>query len=659
MMIFLSPKAMFFSMVNATRARLSPVVVYLFGALLCGVFGVGVFGTAYAATPTFPLDKLKAGQTGYALTAVAKNRIERFKVEVLALQYDAGAGFPLVLVRAGGRVIEEAGGIASGMSGSPVYLSYGGKDALLGAISFTFPESTGGLGLVTPVATMRRTGPDTDSRTSSNPERKNPAYNSKHKSPQHKSPQHRAAAFGPKINFKDAAPVRTPLLLSGVSARASTFLGPLLAEGLEPLTLPTNGYSQNGYVKQDRAFVLQPGSAVSVQLVRGDITVAAVGTLTLIEDGAFWAFGHPLLGGGAASFALAPAYVTALVPSRTTPFKLADSGRRVLGSVTQDRPYAISGRLGRAPKFIPITLNFSGDAGALRRRFEVTEDERLYAPLLASATLQAFDELLEARRGGTAELAWDLTLKGGRRVRALEQTASPDDVAFAAAQLAAEPLAIFADNPFRAAEVERLAMSVRFERAQREAELVKVVPERKMLKVGEALFLNVRLQPYRADPVVERVKVRLPSKLRGTVTLTVRGGATPADGGGDLRPLLSFAELLAGLETNVQASELVVEVRIDGEPRLLTRLSLPYLVSGSEAVELEVRGPKPAAKPRKPGTKPDSKPGNEPEAPEVAPDLPETEPRDGPLEEPPLEPSLNLGFTDVSTGIFSGTLESP
>ncbi len=593
-----------------------------FGALLLGIFGVSV---AYAATPTFPLTALSAGQTGYALTAVAGNRIERFKVEVLALQYDAGAGFPLVLVRASGRVIEEAGGIASGMSGSPVYLQFKGKDALLGAISFTFPESTGGLGLVTPVATMRRTDPRSGERL-------------------------QAAAFGPRVNFRDAAPVRTPLLLSGVSERASTFLGPLLADGLEPLTLPTGGYSQNGYAKQDKAFVLQPGSAISVQLVRGDVTVAAVGTLTLTEDGAFWAFGHPLLGGGPASFALAPAYVTALVPSRTTPFKLADSGRRVLGSVTQDRPYAISGRLGQAPKFIPVTLNFSGDAGALKKRFEVTEDERLYAPLLASATLQAFDELLEARRSGTAELAWDLTLKGGRRVRALEQTASPDDVAFAAAQLAAEPLAIFADNPFRAAEVERVSMSISYNRSQQGAELVKVVPERKTLKAAATLFLNVRLQPYRADPVVERVKVRLPPSLRGAVTLTVRGGATPADGE-EQRPLLSFAELLAGLETNVQASELVVEARIDGEPRLLTRLSLPYLVSGSEVVDLKVRGPKPAAKPQKPGTKP----GDEPGAPEVAPDLPQTEPREGPLEEPPLEPSLNLGFTDV----FTPMLERP
>ncbi len=589
-----------------TRASFFALTVFL-----------GMFGSVRAATP-MPLAALEPGQTGYALTAVAGNRIARFDVEVLALQYDAGTGFPLVLIRASGKVIEDAGGIASGMSGSPVYLRYGGKDALLGAVSFTFPESTGGLGLVTPIATMRRADPRAEPKTD------------------------KRTAFGPEIDFSRIVPVRTPLLISGLSERAGAFLGPLLADSLEPLNLPVAGTRlQNAYARQDEAFKLQPGSAISVQLVRGDVTVAAVGTLTMLEDDEFWAFGHPLLGRGPVSLALAPAYITALVPSRTTPFKLADSGRRILGSVTQDRPYAISGVVGKAPEFVPVTLHFSGDAGALEKRFEVAGDERLYAPLLASATLQAFDELLAARRGGTAELAWDITLAGGRRVRALEQTASPDDLAFAAAGLAAEPLALFAGNPFQAAEVTRVSMSIQVRQQERVAELVEVVPERTNLEAGATLFLNVRLQPYRTEPVVERVKVRLPPKLRGAVTLSVRGGATPAEGEGDLRPLLSFAELLGAIEDNVQASELVVEATVGGKARLLTRLSLPYLISGSEYVDLKVRGPKqPAARPPESAPAPDNPPDETPET------LPETGPREDPLEEnPPLEPSIDLGFT--------------
>ena len=582
-------------------------------------------------TPDFPLSALEPGQRGYALTATSPDDIERFDVEVLALQYDAGTGFPLVLVRTSGPVIDASGGIASGMSGSPVYLPHEGENALLGAVSFTFPESTGGLGLVTPIETMRRADPRAGAASSTA----------------------QPDAFGPEVDLTRAVPVRTPLLISGLSARASTFLAPLLDERLEPLTLGTTGASgvqTNSYAAQDRAFALEPGSAVSAQLVRGDVTVAAVGTLTLVEDGAFWAFGHPLLGQSEASFALAPAYVTAVVPSRNVPFKLADSGRRVLGSVTQDRPYAISGVLGRLPRMVPVTLLFSGEAGRLRKRFEVTADERLYAPLLSAATLQAFDELLAARGGGTAELAWTIALRGGRTVRVLEQAASEGDVAFAAAELAAEPLGLLAANPFRPAEVERIDVTINVRRTQRVAELVEVVPERRTLKAGGTAFVNVRLQPYRDEPTVERVRIPLPPRLRGPVTLSIRGGATAPEGeeGGDGEPLLSFAELLAALETDVQASELIVEATVDGEPRLLTRLSLPYLVSGSETVDLTVRGRRlprrnaPEATPETPEPDPDSDSNADSDAepdPEAGPELESEEPRDPPLEEPPLEPN--------------------
>lgn len=184
--------------------NLSSAAFFVFALFL------GAFGTARAATPTFPLSVLVPGQTGHALTATASSQSERFAVEVLALQYDAGSGFPLVLVRASGQLIEDAGGVASGMSGSPVYLTRSGQDALSGAISFTFPESTGGLGLATPIATMRRADPRPDTGRTG-----------------------KASAFGPTIDFSRAVPVRTPLRISGLSERASTSLGPLLAS-LEP-----------------------------------------------------------------------------------------------------------------------------------------------------------------------------------------------------------------------------------------------------------------------------------------------------------------------------------------------------------------------------------------------------------------------------------------
>lgn len=530
---------------------------FIMTRLLLLIVLLAALGAAHARTPIFPLAALEPGQRGYGLTAGAGNRIERFSVEVLALQYDVGSGFPLVLVRAGGPPIEAAGGIASGMSGSPVYLKRKGRDALLGAIGYTFPNSTGGLGLVTPMESMRRA-----------------------------DPHQTVAAFGAPFEPQAAVPVRTPLLLTGLSAQASALLGPLLADELLPLPLQTGGAQR----PDDAAYTLTPGSAVSVQLVRGDITLAAIGTLTLAENGAFWAFGHPLLGRGKVSFALAPAYVTATVPSRTVPFKLADSGQRLLGSVTQDRPYALSGLLGQKPDFMPVTLSLSGDAGATTRRFEVTRDERFYAPLVAAATLQSLTELLRETGAGSAELAWKLTLADGQTLNLLEQISDPENIALAAAKLAGQPLAQLADNPFQGAELAKVELSLNYSAEQRVAEIVEVVPAKRRLERGDTLELNVRLQPYRQGPEVETIRFTLPRTVRGPLKVTVRGGLSAPDRRTEERapPLYSFAEFLTALEHNVQASELVVEAVIGGETRLLKRLSLPYLIAGSEGLTLRI-----------------------------------------------------------------------
>lgn len=565
--------------------------------LLLSLFLLTLFsqGLAQTRTRTFPLEALQPGQRGYGLSAGAGNLIERFDVEVLALQYDVGTGFPLVLIRASGPLIESAGGVASGMSGSPVYLPQDGEDTLLGAVGYTFPNSTGGLGLVTPIATMREVDPA--------------------------SP---VATFGP--NLAGFIPVQTPLLLSGLSQSASQLLRPLFSDEVSLLPLQSSGQG-GGKTWDDRAYSLEPGSAISVQLVRGDITIAAVGTLTLLEDGKFWAFGHPLLGSGDVSFALAPAYITALVPSRTVPFKLADSGSRLLGSVTQDRPYAISGRLNQKPDFMPVTLTLNGDAGATTKRFEVTRDERFYAPLVAAATLQSLGELVQETGAGSADLAWEISLRNGQTVNLLDQISDPKNIALAAARLAGAPLDELSRNPFQKADMTRLELNLTYHREERIGNIVEVVPERQQLKPGDALRLNVRLQPFRQGPVVESLSVPLPRGVRGPLRVSVRGGLTPPEprAGNRAPPLYSFAELLTALEQNVQASDLVVEAVIDGHTRLLKRLSLPYTVRGLETLTVTVGKRQMRATPASP-------PAQRPQTPLN----PERDPLDS---QPPLEPS--------------------
>lgn len=523
--------------------------------------GLLLFGLSVAFSQSFPLSSLQPGLQGYGLTAGPGNRLERFDVTVLGLQQDAGLGFPVVLVRASGDFIEASGGVAAGMSGSPVYLPSGGEDALLGAIGYVFPSSDHTLALVTPIETMKGA----------------------------------AASFAPFgqdrfTNLGEAAPVRTPLLLSGVSERASRELEPLFrASGLNPMPVQTGG---GGF--DEGEYVLEPGSAISVQLVRGDVTMAAVGTVTSVEGDTLLAFGHPLLGAGAVSFALAPAFVSHIVPSDIVPFKLADSGKTLLGSITQDRPAAIAGRLSIVPDLLPVTLTLNGPGGSSTKAFEVIRDERFYAPLLATATLQLFDEARQGLGAGTADLAWDITLGSGEKLRILEQISDASDLAAAAAGLAATPLEVLADNIFKAPDIKQVAINLSYQDEQRTADIVEVVADSETLRPGQPLVVHLRLQPYREAPVVKNLSLFLPKDAGGDLVITFRGGLTPAerdenvDETDEEKPILSFGELLVVLHDQLQSSELVIETEIDGKTVRLERLPFPYLVRGEKTLFISV-----------------------------------------------------------------------
>ena len=102
---------------------------------------------------------------------------------------------------------------------------------------------------------------------------------------------------------------------------------------------------------------LPPGSlSISVQLVRGDYSLAASGTVTLRDGDRIYAFGHPFLSLGASDMPMTESSVVTVIANVNNSFKLAVPGQMV-GSISQDRASGIFGSLGRAPKMIPVKVN--------------------------------------------------------------------------------------------------------------------------------------------------------------------------------------------------------------------------------------------------------------------------------------------------------------
>lgn len=526
------------------------------------------------------VEDVVVGQQGYGLTAGPSDRLERFPVEVLAVLWDAGPGFPLVLVRAGGPFIEASGGVAAGMSGSPVYLETDGGDALLGAIGYVFPNADHRVALVTPIVAMRAALGDTA------------AGDQPHGAPTAAGPEGSGGA--PYVaGFGRAVPVATPILMAGADPRALALLQPLFRDAtVQPFATQTGGFPEG----REPSYRPTPGGALAVTLVRGDVTLAAVGTLTTVDDDRVLAFGHPFLGIGPVDLPLAPAFVSAIVASSEVPFKLANVGSTMVGAIQQDRPGALAGRLGAASALLPVTLRVTGAGGSASYRFEVAADERLYPVLVAVGTLELLDRHLQRTTGGFAELAWEIGLDGGDRANVLEQVNHPDDIAFAAASLAGAPLDVLASNVFRRAPVTSLALNVRLEERQRVATIEDIVAESSVLAPGQALLAHVRLQPFRESASVRTVTVKLPADVRGEVRLSFRGGGVPRDddeGDEEDRRLgrpRSFGELLDALREQVQNSEMVVErIDEDGDTERLARVPFPYVIEGSQELVVTVK----------------------------------------------------------------------
>src|SRR4051812_6499261 len=119
------------------------------GAVLVAILG----GVAMAAPDTFPLDKVKRGQTGYGMTTFAGTTPERFTFEVVSVVHNFLPKQDIILVKSDDPKLAVSG-FWQGMSGSPLYLD----DKLLCAFSYGFRFNKISLGGCTPIDYMKKDG---------------------------------------------------------------------------------------------------------------------------------------------------------------------------------------------------------------------------------------------------------------------------------------------------------------------------------------------------------------------------------------------------------------------------------------------------------------------------------------------------------------------
>jgi hypothetical protein len=359
---------------------------HLLRGLLCVIFGSLLRAQQPVDAPLLPLGDLRPGMKGEVWTVFQGTQPEPFAVEVTGIVQNAlGPGKSLILCRLTDERVQNMGAVA-GMSGSPLYIE--GK--LAGALSYQVQRfETVRYAGFTPAADLAEVSgrmavlpsllpePGDSTRVSAE------AGNLKAK-----AILERRDITGDS-SFKPLQPVFT---LSGLSPTVAELLGPqFTALGLGATAL--GGSSHSGPLDPALAIIestpLRAGSAVSVALATGDITLAGTGTVSRIEGNHVTAFGHPMLSLGDVDLPMCSAEILAILPSNMQSFKIANTGA-VIGTISQDRLSAVSGTLGTIPAMIPVEVMVAdAQAPARTLHFSVVRHVQITPALVAAGVSQA------------------------------------------------------------------------------------------------------------------------------------------------------------------------------------------------------------------------------------------------------------------------------
>src|SRR4029077_21046475 len=175
--------------------------------------------------------------------------------------------------------------------------------------------------------------------------------------------------------------IETPLFVSGASQAALQQFGPLFSTfGFTPVQGGGSGSAAS--IPGPISTKIEPGSSINVELIRGDISWSANGTVTYVDGNKIYAFGHPNLTAGPTDVPMSAGYVISLLPNLQNSFKLAVT-LEVVGSFQQDRSTGIAGTLGVTSKMIPVNMTVHSSLNTVQKyKFEVASDRFLTPPLM-------------------------------------------------------------------------------------------------------------------------------------------------------------------------------------------------------------------------------------------------------------------------------------
>lgn len=531
----------------------------------------------------YPLDKVRRGQTGYGMTTMQGTTPERFEFEVIGVAKNFLPKMDIILVKSDDPKLQVSG-FWRGMSGSPLYIE--GKLAC--AFSYGFRFNKVAIGGCTPLHYMKQEGfirprhlPGEPGPGGLAPDQPVSRRNARTLVPD--------AAATPVASMDEwlrIAPERTvssamehlgrprqpwlmraplppaparvidesgelvaaavPLAMAGFSAPAFAVARELFgAYPMEPMRAGGTGRPNEGPTE------FQPGGAIGVQLIRGDMSAAATGTVSYVEGERVLGFGHPLFQAGELYAPVSAAEIHTVIPSAQHAFIMA-SPLREIGSLVQDRQSTIMADTSLVTRMIPVDIYIETDRGKQVERsefhVEVVNNRFMTGTFAGMAAMSAISHYLPDRDRATVYMESTLRVRGYEPLSFIDYLHADDGATSAiGGARGLRVLVPLLNNPFAPVHIERLQVKARIRYDVNFGTIEELRLPTAEPRPGRRGHVEVVMSTYDGERIVEKVPFDVPARLAGSlVKLEVTAGDAARP---EVAPPQSLDELMAALRT--------------------------------------------------------------------------------------------------------------
>ena len=389
---------------------------------------------------------MPVGTTVFLRTEFAHGELADLEMTFVQVVDDFLAPMPVYMVESSDPVLIQLGGIAQGMSGSPIFTEQGTWGAI--AYGFNAQDSPPYYFFATPIEWVigtRGTLP---------------------------AAKPTATWEGNRIT-----PLDIPLLSTGLNG-----VHPL-PEGRSSLL---SGASAAG-LTQERQESFEAGRPLTVGLLLGELTLGAVGTVSYVDGNRIYGFGHPMNSSGPVELPIIEAKVLGEISNLSAPFKFTTLNPTVRGTLTEDRLPAVRGVLDQEPDLVPIKSVYTFPSGSeleLNHRMAVGISPYTSLDLVGNAFLAPLANRVDNDPNHSIRVTTDIAFAGSDSTLTRSRLYSSPG-----GRLLASIFSAAGDMSFA---LEELTTRLDYAVYVREAEVqVEVIPETRFATVGQVMADSV------------------------------------------------------------------------------------------------------------------------------------------------------------------------